>query len=460
MIQITFQNPCRVHFIGIGGISMSGLAEILMDEGFRVSGSDERESALTRRLAGLGAEVSYGQRPDNIPEDADAVVYTAAIHPDNPEFAAAKNRGIPMLTRAELLGQIMKQYKNAINVAGTHGKTTTTSLISEIFLEAGCDPTISVGGILPSINGNVRVGGAEYFVAEACEYTNSFLSFYPTAEVILNIEADHLDFFRDLDDIRSSFRRFAGLLPDDGLLVINSGIPDRTMFTEGLACRIVTFGDAPDSDYRAEEIRYDRFARPTFHVLSAAEGNLGEVSLQIPGEHNVLNALAAIALCRSYGIPMEEIRTGIARFSGSGRRFEHRGEVNGFSIIDDYAHHPQEITATLRAAAKCPHKKLWCIFQSHTYTRTKAFLTEFAESLSLADEVVLAPIYPAREKDTLGISSEDIRSRIEALGTKALCLDTFEEIRDYILANAVPGDLVLTMGAGDINRVADLLLEN
>ncbi len=460
MIQISFQNPCRVHFIGIGGISMSGLAEILLDEGFHVSGSDIRESGLTERLRGLGAEVFIGQKAENIPEGTDAVVYTAAVHPDNPEYAAAAARGLPMLTRAQLLGQVMTHYKNAVNIAGTHGKTTTTSLISEILLEAGLDPTISVGGILPSISGNVRAGGSEYFVAEACEYTNSFLSFFPTAGVILNIEADHLDFFKDLDDIRNSFRRFTELLPENGVLILNGDIREPEYFTSAARCPVVTFGSTPDSDYSAKDIRYDSLAHPSFRVISRSEGDLGEISLHIPGEHNVLNALAAIALARYYGISMAHIQNGVSRFHGTGRRFEHKGEVHGFTLIDDYAHHPQEISATLKAARKCPHRKLWCIFQPHTYTRTKAFLPEFSKSLSLADEVVLAPIYAARETDTLGISSDDIRIGLDALGTSARSLSTFEEIAAYVLEHAKEGDLVITMGAGDIYRVADMLLKS
>ena len=458
MYQISFQEPCRIHFIGIGGISMSGLAEILLGHGFYVSGSDIKESSLTKRLESLGALVSIGQKPENIPEGTDVAVYTAAVHPDNPEFRGALQKGIPMLTRAELLGQIMRHYKNAINIAGTHGKTTTTSLFSEILIEAGLDPTVTVGGILPSIGGNVRAGGSDYFVVEACEYTNSFLSFFPTAEIILNIEADHLDFFRNIDDIRHSFRKFMELLPENGILVINGDIRALDELTEGLSCRIITVGKEASCDYRAADVCYDHFAHPTFTVTDKEGSALGKVTLRIPGEHNVYNALAAIAMAREYGISMDHICTGVARFEGTDRRFEHKGTVQGFSIIDDYAHHPQEIAATLKAARNCPHEKLWCIFQSHTYTRTKAFLKDFAASLSLADEVVLAPIYAARETDDLGISSGDIRRELEILGTPARCFDTFGEIEEFILSNAKPGDIVITMGAGDVTEIGDDLL--
>ena len=457
MYQIDFARPCHVYFVGIGGISMSGLAHILLTEGFAVSGSDLKKTELTDELCAAGARIVYDQTSSHIPQGCDVVVYTAAVHADHPEIVDAQARKIPLLTRAELLGQIMSHYRTAVNVAGTHGKTTTTSMISEILLAGNLDPTISLGGVLGSIGGNVRVGGPDLFVAEACEYTNSFLSFFPTTAVVLNIEADHLDFFKDIDDIRHSFRRFMELLPSDGLLVINSRIKDLDKLTAGLSCRIVTYGDA-SADYSAENIVYDNQAHPSFDVISREDGNLFRVTLKVPGEHNVSNALAAVAVARSLNVPAESIVRGLAAFSGTKRRFEHKGEVGGVTLIDDYAHHPQEITATLKAAAKCPHKRLWCVFQPHTYTRTKALLDEFAEALSLADEVILAKIYPARETDDLGISSEDIRVRLEKLGTPAWYIDSFPEIEKFILKNCIPGDLLITMGAGDVVNIGNDLL--
>ena len=459
MYQINFSAPCRIYFVGIGGISMSGLAHILLTEGFTVSGSDLKESPLTKELEAAGACVFYDQSVSHIPAECDVVVYTAAVHAGHPELADAARRGIPLLTRAELLGQLMKNYRTAINIAGTHGKTTTTSMISEILLAAGLDPTISLGGVLPSIGGNVRVGGPDLFVAEACEYTNSFLSFFPTAEVILNIEADHLDFFKDIEDIRHSFRRFMELLPEDGLLVVNNEIRDLDSLTAGLKCRIITVGSGPDADYRAEDISYDDYAHPTFRIISKKSGDMGTASLNVPGEHNVYNALAAVAVADSLHVPMQAVIEGLKAFTGTNRRFEHKGEVAGITLIDDYAHHPQEITATLKAARKCPHRKLWCVFQPHTYTRTKALLNEFAEALSLADEVILAKIYPARETDTLGISSDDIRILLERKGTSARYIDNFPDIEKFILENCIPGDLLITMGAGDVVNIADELLK-
>lgn len=457
MYQIDFNKPEAIHFIGIGGISMSGLAEILIEEGFTVTGSDSNESDLTRHLEAKGAKVAYGQRAENITDEINVVVYTAAVHPDNPEFISATEKKLHILTRAELLGQMMKNYENAIAVSGTHGKTTTTSMITEILLSADTDPTISVGGILNSISGNIRVGGPDLFVTEACEYTNSFLSFYPTTEVILNIEADHLDFFKDLKEIRQSFRLFAEKLPENGLLVINKDIEHMEDIIEGLPCKVITFGKDQESRYQAENISYDELARASYDLLVDGEV-IDTVTLGVSGEHNVYNSLAAAAVCFELGISLEMIQKGLKRFTGTNRRFEKKGEVSGVIIIDDYAHHPQEIRATLETAKHYPHKKLWVVFQPHTYTRTRAFLDEFAESLSLADEVILADIYAARETDNLGISSKDIAERIEKKGVKVHYIPSFEEIETFILENCIHGDLLITMGAGDIVKVGENLL--
>ena len=461
MYHVHFHNPIPVHFIGIGGISMSGLAEILLKEGFPVSGSDSHASALTEHLEQAGARICIGQAASNIPEDCKLVVYTAAIHPDNPEYREAKRRGVPMLSRAELLGQLMRNYQTSIAVAGTHGKTTTTSMIASILLEEDADPTISVGGILPSIGGNIRVGGSEVFLTEACEYTNSFLHFFPTIGIILNIEEDHMDFFKDLNDIRRSFRRFAELLPVEGLLIINSDIPNYEEITEGLTCRVVTFGSSPDADYRAENTAYDTFGHPSFDLIRKIEkdGRRPRFSLKVPGEHNVCNALASIALADALRIPEAAVEKGLLSFTGTDRRFQYKGEVNGVTIIDDYAHHPTEIRATLHAAAHYPHRELWCVFQPHTYSRTKAFLKEFAEALSLADHVVLADIYAARETDTLGISSRDLERELAALGADVYYFPTFAEIEKFLSEKCMHGDMCITMGAGDVINIGEDLLK-
>lgn len=458
MYKIDFNHPCHVHFIGIGGISMSGLAEILMKEGFTVSGSDNKESSLTDHLTDKGAVIFYGQKASNIIDGINVVVYTAAIHEDNEEFMEAKRQGLPMLSRAELLGQLMTNYDTPIAVSGTHGKTTTTSMLSHIFLAGDMDPTISVGGILKAIHGNIRVGSSGLFVTEACEYTNSFLHFFPKISVILNIDADHLDFFKDLDDIRHSFRLFAELLPEDGTLVINGDIENLSYITDGLACRVVTFGREASLDYSASDIQYDEQGNASFDLIRHRIPS-GHVTLSVGGEHNVYNALSAIAVADLLGVSAETIQEGLLSFHGTDRRFEYKGEFNGITVIDDYAHHPTEIEATLKSAAHYPHRELWCIFQPHTYTRTKALFDEFAQALSHTDHLILADIYAARETDTLGISSEQLARAAASYGCDAIYLPSFDEIEKYVRDHCQSGDLLITMGAGDVVNIGEDLLK-
>lgn len=457
MYQINFSHPSSVYFVGIGGVSMSGLAELLADAGFTVSGSDRSHSALTEMLEKKGITVFYGQRAENITNSVDCVVFTSAIGSDNPEYVAAHEQNIPCLTRAELLGQVMKNYGTPIAVSGTHGKTTTTSMLSEILLHADMDPTLSIGGILKTIGGNIRVGRSEYFVTEACEYTNSFLSFFPKISIILNIEEDHLDFFKDIADIRSSFRSFAELLPQDGCLVINADIPGYEEITKGLSCRVVTFSSQPGADYYPSDITYDEKGNPSFD-LHGVNDSCTRVSLQVPGEHNIWNALSAAAVADLLSVDQEITAQALHSFTGTDRRFEYKGSVGGVTVIDDYSHHPTEITAALHAAARYPHKTLWCVFQPHTYSRTKAFLKEFAKALTLADKVVLADIYAARETDTLGISSETLQKEIQALGQECYYFPTFDEIENFLLENCLNGDLLITMGAGDVVKIGETLL--
>ena len=456
MYKIDFSNPITVHFIGIGGISMSGLAEILLDASFGVKGSDRAPSELTTRLEEKGAVISYGQAAENITDDINLVVYTAAIKADNPEYAAAVAKNIPMLTRAQMLGQIMKNYETAIAVSGTHGKTTTTSMLTSILLAAEADPTVSVGGMLKAIGGNLRIGHSGCFVTEACEYTNSFLSFFPTISVILNIEEDHLDFFKDLADIRNSFRKFAQLLPKEGLLVISSDIENYREITEGLECKVVTVSVSEEADYRAENITYDEKGCACFDAVRK-NGKIEGIRLSVPGRHNISNALSAIAVADYMDIDASSILKGLMNFEGTDRRFQYRGTVNGFVVIDDYAHHPTEIRATLNAALNYPHKKLYVAFQPHTYSRTKAFFDDFADALCLADEILLADIYAARENDDLGVSSKLLCEAVQTNGTNACYFSSFDEIEKYVLEKCSPGDLLITMGAGDIVKVADAL---
>jgi len=459
MYKINFKNPEHVHFIGIGGISMSGLAEVLLNEGFTISGSDFKESPLTRHLAEKGAAVFYGQKASNIIDGIDVVVYTAAIHKDNEELIAAQNQNLPLLTRAELLGQLMTNYEIPIAVAGTHGKTTTTSMLSHALLEGELDPTVSVGGILKKIGGNIRVGNSEIFLTEACEYTNSFLSFLPKIGIILNVEEDHLDFFSDLNHILDSFHRFAKLLPNDGSLIINGDIKGLETITADLSCQIITYGLDPSMDYSAANIAYDEKGNASYDLLKKGIF-VRRIELAVNGEHNVLNSLAAVITGELVGLSLDTIQAGLLSFEGTGRRFEHKGDKNGFTIIDDYAHHPTEIRATLEAAKHYPHEQLWCIFQPHTYTRTKALFHEFVDALTLADHVIMADIYAARETDTLGVSSKQLATALKEKGYDAYYLNSFEKIEQFALENCKKGDVLITMGAGDVVNIGDSILKD
>ena len=355
MYQIDYRNPVHVHFCGIGGISMSGLASVLLGRGFTVTGSDSKLSELTDLLEKQGAKIFSPQCAENITPDIDVMVCTAAIHPDNPEYAAALSSGIPILTRAQLLGQIMDHYEDSVAISGTHGKTTVTSMISCILLSADLDPTISVGGILKEIGGNIRVGRSGHFVTEACEYTNSFLSLKPKIGIILNIDADHLDFFKDLDDIRHSFHRFAQNIRPGGTLILNAAIPHPEEITEDIRANVITYG-RKDADYYASDITFDEFGAGSFHVFRRGE-DLGTFMLHVPGKHNVSNAVCAIAAADRMGISMEHCRRGLDEFHGADRRFQIKGKLrSGATVIDDYAHHPTEIQtrSPLRTRSSSP----------------------------------------------------------------------------------------------------------
>ena len=457
MYTVDFKKPIHVYFMGIGGISMSGLAEILLEEGFTISGSDEKKSALTTQLEEKGVKVYYGQVASNITKDIDLVVYTAAIREGNEEWIAASNLGLPMLTRAELLGQIMDNYNKSIAVAGTHGKTTTTSMISQVLLEANTDPTITVGGILSAINGNLRVGDSEVFISEACEYTNSFLNFRPKYSIILNVEAEHLDFFKDLEDVRCSFKKFAANTRPEGATIINGEIEDYQALVEKLPHSIVTYGFDSRFDFYAKDISFDDRACGMFTAMHQGK-ELMQVHLNVPGMHNVSNALATIALASLMQLPQEALMAGLRKFGGANRRFQYKGEIDGVTIIDDYAHHPTEIAATLSAAANYPHNRLVLVFQPHTYTRTQAFLHEFADILSQADILVLADIYAAREKNTIGISSKDLLALVKEKDCECYYFPSFEEIEKFLLKNCMNGDLLITMGAGNVVEIGESLL--
>lgn len=456
-MEIDFNKSQHVYFMGIGGISMSGLAGILLSRGFKVSGSDRAPSELTDMLEKEGATVNIGQRASNIKEDIDLVVYTAAIHQDNPEFIRCKELNLPMMSRAEFLGQLMKNYNSSIAISGTHGKTTTSSMAGEILMASSLDPTLSIGGILPSINGNIRIGNSEYFLTEACEYTNSFLSFFPKYEIILNIEEDHLDFFKDLNEIRTSFKRFGELLPEDGVLIINSDIKDINEITKDIKGKVITFGKDDKSDYFFSDLHTSKEGYSVFTFNTPSKEKV-EVTLRVRGIHNVLNAVAALALADILNLDLTLSSKALFAFEGAKRRFEYKGCLKGVNIFDDYAHHPTEIKATLEAASTYPHKNMWVVFQPHTYSRTKAFMDEFAEALSLADNIVLTDIYAARENDNLGISSEDLMKKVIEKGKKCYHFRSFSDIENFLLQNCIPEDMLITMGAGDVLKIGESLL--
>ncbi len=461
MRYIDFSNPCHVHFIGIGGISMSGFAKLLHNKGFVVTGSDMKKSELTEELEGLGITCRYSCAPENVPEDCDVVVYTAAIKEDNAEFLEAKRRGIPAIDRAGMVGDIMLHYKRNISVAGTHGKTTTTSMMSLILLEAGLDPTVSVGGVLSAIGGQVRDGGLGNMVIESCEYTDSFLKFHPTHAIITNIEAEHLDYFKTLENERASYKKFTDLLPADGILTIEKSIPDYEVLFKDVKCPLITYSSKDSSaDYYAKDITYNEYDMGSF-TLMKGETPIGKISLSVVGEHNVSNATGIAALALELGIPFEDIQKGLAKYTGTARRFEKKGEFHGALIVDDYAHHPTEMEATLKAAVKYPHKTMWCIFQPHTYSRTITFKDEICKALSMADRVLLVDIYAAREKDPGTISSKMLAEEIKnQYGKITHYFPTFDSAEKFLSENLGEGDLLITMGAGNVVKIGEDLLKS
>ena len=453
MFHLDFNRPCHVHFIGIGGISMSGLAEILMDRGFSISGSDCTLSPLTERLASRGVRISGHQKASNITPDIDLVVYSAAIHDDNPELKEALMRKIPAISRAELLGALMKNYETPIAVAGTHGKTTTTSMLAHILLAARTDPTISVGGVLKAIGGNVRIGSSKYFLMEACEYTNSFLHFFPKVAVILNIDEDHLDYFKTLDNLKASFTKFADNATNS--LVINGDDENTLDAVKNIKDKkIVKFGIKDTNDYYASNVDTTSSAFPSFDIVKAGK-TIGHVNLSIPGEHNVFNTLAAIACAMEAGVTIEECISAIEEFRGAGRRFEFLGKHNGITVADDYAHHPKELEVTLNAAMKMGYNKVWAIFQPFTYSRTKLLFDDFVKVLQIPDKCVMTEIMGSREVNTIGIYTSHLAEKIPG----SVWFNTFEEIAKYVTDNAQDGDLIITLGCGDIYKAADIIVD-
>lgn len=451
----TYKN---VHMIGIGGVSMSGIAEILQNWKINVTGSDSTRSAITDELNNRGIKVTIGNDIDSV-KTADIVVYSAAISHDNPELVEARKLKIKTMERADFLGEITKCYQNTVTISGTHGKTTTTSMVSLAFLEAGLDPSIQVGAILEEIGGNNRVGNSENFIIEACEYVESFLKFSPKSAIILNIDNDHLDYFKTFENVKKAFIKYVELLPEDGILVVNGDDENCLDLQKHTKARCITYGITnKHTDFFAVNIVFDENGFPQFDVYQN-DKFYARIKLSVPGMHNVSNCLACIAMCHEYGISSIDIQNALANFKGADRRFEYKGMVNGAKVFDDYGHHPTEIVATAKSLMNKKYNKSWVVFQPHTYSRTKNLLDDFAKALLNFDNIIIVDIYAARETNTYGVTSKDLVDRIQSFGTAARYIPDFDECVNYIKENVKPNDIVMTLGAGTVTKIGPMLVE-
>ena len=449
----------HIHMIGIGGTSMSGIAALLKNWGFYVTGSDANSSELTEELINRNIPVTIGHDFNNL-RKADIVVFSAAISKDDPELQEANRLNIPIMERSTFLGLITKAFNDSICISGTHGKTTTTSMIATCFIEAHKDPSVQVGALLKSINGNYRVGNSEYFILESCEYVESFLKFHPKTEIILNIDNDHLDYFENIDNIKQAFIKYVKLLPEDGLLVLNTDNEYCADLFKYAKARTVTFSlDNPKSNFVARNITFDRNGFPSFDVYRN-NTFFKTFKLSVPGRHNVYNALACIATCYEYGIDKEVIKSALIKYTGAHRRFEFVGTVNNANIYDDYAHHPAEIKATYDAMMQKDFNRSWVIFQPHTYSRTKNLLNDFAQALSGFNNIIITDIYAAREANTLGVTSPDLVNLINRVQKHAIYMSDFDEIAKYIRDRVMPNDIVITLGAGTVTNIGPMILNN
>ena len=450
----------NIHMIGIGGVSMSGLAAILNYWGFHVTGSDTSDSDYVKKLRKQNIEIYIGHNPQLV-KQADLVVYSAAIKKTDPELATALELNIPTMERADLLGKLTEAFKDTIAISGTHGKTTTTSMISVCFLKALLDPNIQVGAILKEIDGNYKLGKSDYFIIEACEYVESFLKFKPKAEIILNIDNDHLDYFKTFDNIKNAFIKYVKLLPENGLLVVNADDKNCLELQKFIkpTCNFVTYGiDNQNADFIAKNITFDNNGFPSFDVYYKNK-YLGKLKLSVPGRHNVLNALAATALCTNYLIDFKFIQEALSTFTGANRRLEYKGSFNNISIYDDYAHHPTEIKAVSNAIHNKTYNETWVVFQPHTYSRTKNLLNDFADSLLQFNHVIVTKIYAAREVNTDNITSQVIVDKLAEKGKKSIYIEDFDDIVKYLKSHAKPNDIILTLGAGTITNLGPMLLK-
>ena len=449
----------KIHMIGIGGVSMSGIAAILQNFGFEVTGSDMNNSETIKSLQNKGIKITIGHNLDLI-ATSDVVVYSAAIKKDDPEMLEAKRLNIPTIERADFLGELTRCFKDTICISGTHGKTTTTSMISLCFLEGLKDPSIQVGAFLKQINGNYKVGNSEHFIIEACEYVESFLKFSPKAEVILNIDNDHLDYFKTFENIKNAFIKYVKLLPDDGLLVINSDDSNCLDLQKYTKSKVITYGiNNTEANYTAKNIIFNNDGFAKFDLYSNSK-MIDNIQLSVPGIHNVKNALACIALCCEYGISITDIKKALFEFTGAHRRFEYKGKINNkASVYDDYGHHPTEIKATANSLINKKFNKSWVIFQPHTYSRTKNLLDDFANALISFDNIIILDIYAARETNTYNISSKDLVDKIIALGKNAKYIENFDSCVSYVKENINTNDIVITLGAGTVTEIGPMLIK-
>lgn len=439
----------HIHFIGIGGSGMFPMVQILHSEGFYITGSDNNETETTKIERKMGIPVTLGQAAENI-AGADLIVYTAAIMSDNPELIAAKASGVPCLERSDMLGLLTRRYSKAVCVAGTHGKTTTSAMIAQTLLEGGFDPSAFIGGKVKALGGSGRAGKSDIFVVEACEFVDTFLKLSNDISVILNIDNDHLDYFGSIENSIKSFRKFAS--NSTGPVIVNGDDANTMKAVEGLDKEIITFGWSNKNDYYAADVRFLGGAKSGYTLMHHGKP-ICEIRLSIPGKHNILNSMACAAVCLYLGMNPEEMAEHIDKFPGAGRRFEILGEVNGVTIADDYAHHPTEIAATLKAAKEMDFHEVWAVFQPFTYSRTALLMDDFVTALSVADHVVMSEIMGSREKNTYNIYTRDLAEKIPG----SVWFNTFKEMADYTMSHAKPGDLVITLGCGDVYKCAYIM---
>jgi UDP-N-acetylmuramate--alanine ligase len=441
----------RLHFVGIGGAGMCALAEIMHNEGYELTGSDNNESDTLTRIKALGIPVFMKHEASNI-GNAELVVHTAAVHSDNPELAAARSKGVPVLGRAEMLGIVADRFQKSFAVSGTHGKTTTTCMLTQILLTAGLDPTALIGGKLPLIGGNSRVGKSQVMVCEACEFNDSFLNLHPAVSVILNIDNDHLEYFKTLNNLKAHFTAFANQTSE--AIIFNGDDANTIEALKDVGLKKISFGFSQGCDFTATDIETEPGSHLNFKI-SKSGSVIAEIRLGVPGKHNIMNALAAAAAADLAGADAASIEKGLNEYAGAGRRFEILGQANGFTVADDYAHHPAELKATLTAAKEMGFKQVWAVFQPFTYSRTFMLMDDFATVLKIADRVVLAEIMGSREVNTFNVFSKNLAEKVPG----SVWFDSFEDIARYVSANAQAGDLVLTLGCGDIYKAAKLMLK-